>query len=88
MRTRAGRGGIVGGCVVVGGLWVASEQADFTKDADVATRARGAVRGHFGISVRVGLVVVLLATPKEEGGEYQKGEESKNTNHDACNGAT
>jgi hypothetical protein len=49
----------------------AGQQANFTKDADVATRAWVGCGGHFRVAVRIVRIgiVVLASAPKKEDNE-------------------
>lgn len=68
----------------------ASEEADFTKDADVATRAWVGSSGHLRVAVRIVRVggVVATSAPKKEDDESQESQECQDSNHDASNGAS
>jgi hypothetical protein len=68
----------------------ASEEADFTKDADVATRAWVGSSGHLRVAVRIVRVggVVATSAPKKEDDESQESQECQDSNYDASNGAS
>ena len=65
----------------------ASEEADFTKDADVATRAWVGCSGHFRVAVRVVRIGRVLATtaPEKEDDEGEKSQEGQNSDYDTSN---
>lgn len=68
----------------------ASEEADFTKDADVATRARVGCSGHFRVAVRVVRIGGILATtaPEKEDDESKKSQERQNSDYNTGNGTS
>lgn len=67
----------------------ASEEADFTKDADVATRARVGCSGHFRVAVGVVRIGGVLATtaPEKEDDESKKSQECQNSDYNASDSA-
>lgn len=67
-----------------------SEEADFTKDADVATRAWVGCSGHFRVAVRVVRIGGILATttPEKEDDESKKSQECQNSDYNASDSAS
>lgn len=68
----------------------AGKEANFTKNADVAARARVGCGRHFWVAVGVVRIggVVATAAPEEEDDESQESQESQNAYHDASDGAS
>lgn len=84
----AGGGGLAVVVVVFGGFVATGEEADFTKDADVAARtAGGALGGHFWVAM-LGVVRVLAFASPEENGQCQEGEEGEDADDNSSDSAT
>jgi len=66
----------------------AGQEADFTKDADIAARAGICGGGHLGVAVRVvRVLLVAVVAPEEEGRAREEGQKGEDANNDAGDGA-
>lgn len=84
----AGGGGLAV-VVVFGGFVATGEEADFTKNADVAARtAGGALGGHFWVAMLWVFGILAFSSPKEENSQCQEGEEGEDANDNSSDSAT